>query len=497
MKIRLHRLLGALITITLVSACDAANPSESAAPNASLGTQGLSSPAVPSTPSNDTPQSSPRGPSTAQVYSASGEIDDVLFAPDGRIVVVEHEGRRSLIVTLDESGRTMTGWPWSEGATAEPAAAAALGADASVYIAVRRAEGVPLRFHWTLHRLDAAGREMPGFPIKLADARSCEVSVAPDGSACVACQSENEWTRAATTEVRVVRSDGTTAPGWPIAVVGSASVKGFRRPDGATVLAVSEPPTVTVVLRTGETASGWPRSVAKGAGISIDASGRVRLTSWAVSDASYGNVTRTTYMLLGLDGEGVPGWPISVDGWWSSPLETDDGSMTVVSDRYGAYRYRGDGSIADGWPVEDVPVSPGSMPVDAGSGDVVVVATSVSLVEASGRVADGWPVELPPIAMSCPDCAGGTGGPLDPAVGEEAIHVATYREKWPQLVTLTRDHGGPHQSTRLVGAVGDTIRWLRIAPSGGVWMLLDRSSDETRAIVSTLVPVAQDVPIPE
>ena len=78
-------------------------------------------------------------------YETTGQISDVLFALDGRVVVVEGNlgAETSRVVTLTADGAIVDGWPWAPPPTGDWIAMAELGPDGSVYVAVRGAQGLP------------------------------------------------------------------------------------------------------------------------------------------------------------------------------------------------------------------------------------------------------------------------------------------------------------------------------------------------------------------
>lgn len=497
------RLIGAFVVLALVAGCDQPTPTPvPAIPAATLALPSTPS-AVPTASATTAPSPSPTGPAAAaRTYQGAGEIGDVLFPADGRIILVERDwtADRSRVVALDGAGAVLPGWPWTQGDTGDPIATAALGPDGSLYVAVRGAQGIPETYTWTLHRLDTQAAELPGFPVVLPDVPFCALTVGAGGIAYASCERDNEATGTTTTMIRAVRPDGMTVVGWPIAIGGSGSIAGFR-PDGALVIAVGGPSaTITAVLPDGSTAKGWPRSAPDGDTVVVDAAGRVHVTAWDWSDGECGPATRTTYTVLGLDGTTAPGWPIKLKGWASEPLVVDDGSMTIVTGDGRAIRYGRDGTVADGWPVKSIGVDvgcySGSRPVATGAGRVVVLGHGrATLLSAGGRIAGGWPVRLPYApAIICPDCTPGPTGPLDPAVGKRGIYVAAYRADRPRLMALDRDGTLPKARQHAFGKVGDTVEWLRAAPDGRIWALLTRWSDEAQATMSFLVPVAEDHP---
>ena len=390
------------------------------------------------------PSASPSaGAPKARTYRATGEIGDVRFAPDGRIVLVERDwaANVSRVVALDPYGNVLPGWPWTQGDTGDPIAMAELGPEGSVYVAVRGAQGDPQTYTWTLHRLDAEARELAGFPVALPDVPFCGMAVGPDGTAYLNCEREDATTTAGVTSVRAVRPDGSTANGWPVVLQGGGTIDGFR-PDGALVITtVGERGWQIAVIRPdGTSAPGWPR------GTPVGSTWRSTAAAGSTSPATTGPRASAAPRpapptpCCGATGPRFAGWPVTLRGWASEPLVADDGSMTILTMNGRAIRYGRSGKVVDGWPVTGVGVSvgcySGSVPVSAGKDGIVVVGDGqATRLTNGGRIARGWPVDLPyRPAITCPSCTPGPAGPLAPAIGERGIYVAgtaaTDRGSW-------------------------------------------------------------------
>ena len=509
-----ERFVAVILVTALVAACDTGlrTPVTSVPPTtvppATVPTPAPSDQAptlAPSAAPTAAPSPSPtaRPATAAHAYAAGGEIEDVSFAPDGRIVVVvrDWEAAEWRVATLNAAGTVQPGWPWSAGAGEERLAAAAPGPAGSLYVAVRGPEAD----HWVLHRLDAAATELPGFPVKLPKASICTLTASPTGVAYTACEQENAATDTTAGVVSAVGPDGSPVAGWPIRFDGGASLVGFR-PNGTIVISAADAhgPFVTVVRPNGSTVAGWPRSMPNGGSITIDGRGRIHLTIQRWEEDACAPAISATYRVLRGNGSSVSGWPVKVRGWASEPAVGADGSMTIVTGAGRAIRYAPDGTVVDGWPVRGVKVTVGcsgyvgSSPTDAGSGSVVVTggdAAAVTLLTPGGRVARGWPVALRyELAIVCRFCTGSNGGPIPPAIGKRGIYVAAYGGRnRPRIVAIDRDGSLPAKRQHAFGKAGDEILWVRIAPSGRVWMALSRASGEN--VTGLLVPVANDRPL--
>jgi hypothetical protein len=499
---------GALLVLALAAACQSPtaslvpSPSATAVANAPSPSPSPSPTPSPSPSPTDAPPASPTPAPGARGYTANGEAGDVLFTPAGRIVMVTRDlsKDRTQVVELDANGAVLPGWPWSAGDTSSPFATAALGPDGSVYVAVGSASADRKTYAWKLHRLDAGGRELAGFPVKLPPVEQCLLSPTTDGAVYVTCEHEDENTAAATSTLTTVRPDGSTPAGWPVKLAGSASIEGFT-PDGTAIVwdAAAHGSKITALRADGSVAPGWPVAAPRDGGYAtVDSAGRVHLATWTYEEDECGAGTGVTYSVLATDGKTLPGWPVHVQGWASAPLAGDDGSSTIVTQAGKAIRYGIDGSVMTGWPVSGVSVAvgcnSGSWPVSAGGGDAVVVGSKVTLLSSAGAIAPHWPVKLPyAAAIECPSCTPGPGAPLAPAMGVTNVYVAAYGGDRPRIITIGRDGTLVDGGQRAFGRTGDEIGWVRIAPSGRVWMLLTRTVDESTT--SLLVPVGQDRPI--
>jgi hypothetical protein len=399
-------------------------------------------------------------------------------------VLAEGDGR---VTVLDSDGRPVPGWPWTPGDTSDAALRVAFGPDDSLYVTAGGER-------WSLHRLGRDGKEMAGFPVDLPSKQLCDLAV-NEGAAYVDCRSEDEETGAGTTELKVVDQDGSTRAGWPVRLAGLFTPAGFG-PGGRVYLYAwygEQGGRITALASDGTEVAGWPRKIGGEGepGVAIDAQGRVRVrTDRDVAQQQCGLPDKTVYTMLRADGSTESGWPVTVKGWSSLPELNDDGTMVVASATGKVTAYSPRGVVEDGWPVSKVDVSVGctggSQPWAAGDGATVVLGDDhATLLAADGRVASGWPVTLPyGPADSCGfACTPGGMGPMEPAVGERAVYIGAYQGDLggpgtegtntvqPRVMVVERDGSMPSDAQLLVGEVGDTLSWLRIAPTGRVWAL--------------------------
>jgi hypothetical protein len=480
------------VALALVAGCSA---SPGASPQPTVAVTPTPAPATGTPSPGPAISSSPTpGPTVTPVPSGwpyTGEMNDALFGEDGRVVLVG-----SSITVLDNSGSTVPGWPWTPANPGDAALRVAFGPDGSLYVAAR--VGSPGAWSWSLHHLGPDSKETAGFPVDLPAVSSCDVAV-NEGDAFIYCQDEDEEAGVVTSEVTVVRPNGSTRDGWPVRMAGGVQAAGFG-PDGRVYLHADFGDAqikITALASDGTTIAGWPRTLTRG-GVQIDAQGRVRVTSRSDITEQCGLPDETVYTMLRADGSTGPGWPVTAKGWSSDPELGDDGTMVIASATGQVTAYSSHGAVKDGWPVRRVSVAvgcwDGSRPWAAGDGTMVVVGDgSATLLTADGQVASGWPVTLPyEVASSCPVCAPGPGGPLAPAVGKRAVYIGAYQgeahgtdgtnSRQPRVMVVERDGSMPPDAQRLIGTAGDTIWWVRIAPTGRVWALLISQDGSTGAL---------------
>ena len=72
---------------------------------------------------------------------------------------------------------------------------------------------------------------------------------------------------------------------------------------------------------------------------------------------------------------------------------------------------------------------------------------------------------------------------MDPAVGKRAVYIGAHQGDLggsgtegtntvqPRVMVVEGDRSMPPDAQLLIGKVGDTLSWLRIAPTGRVWAL--------------------------
>jgi hypothetical protein len=423
-------------------------------------------------------------------------VRDALFGQDGSVVTVELDPIDQLVRVVRHlaDGSIASGWPWTPAPTDASMADIALGPDNSVYV-IGRADpvnGGP--WHEALHRLDASGHEMPGFPVVMQAVDYCGLHVAGDGRAVVSCEGEDT-----AGSVTAITPDGTAASGWPVKTPVLTQVLGVRH-DGAVLLGTQGPAALKVSLLgpDGRPVPGWHRrAFSDTSQIAFDDAGRIRVVSWTYANGECAPILSTTYTVLAADGRSAPGWPITVKGWGSVPVVRADGSMVATTSGHGLDAWSLSGRRLRGWPTSGVDIASGcnggSNPAATGDGGVVVVGhRSVTRFTASGAVVSGWPVRLPgTVAIECRTCTPGPAAPLNAGVTAGKVFVAVYLgadQQTARIVGLNL-HGRPLAGfPKGIGKSGDEVAWLRTGPDGRVWALL-LTDTGGYGDASTLVPL--------
>jgi hypothetical protein len=469
--------------------------SSSPAPTPSSTAIATASPAATPSP---LPTPSPWPVADGWPYDTDAYILDAQFAPDGSVFTVEfiEVGVVRVVRHLAE-GSVAAGWPWTLDAQDTSYADIALGPDSSVYVieSVEPIDGSPWRE--TLHRLDAGGSEMAGFPVKMPSLSSCGLHVADDGRAIVVCEGED-----VAGSITEILPDGTTASGWPVTPRVTSWVIDVGR-DGSVLLGtrVSADWRVSLLGPDGRPVPGWHLpSFPDLTEVGFDLAGRIRVVSWiyAEDEGECGPALSTTYAVLAADGRSAPGWPITIKGWGSRPVVRADGSMVVAASGHRLRAWSLAGRPLPGWPTHGIDIaaacSGGTDPTDAGAGGVVVVGDHhITRFDASGKMMPGWPVRQSwTQAVSCPLCTRGPSAPLSAGVTADTTFAAVDVGGDPDVVDLVGLdlHGRPLAGFPQRIAKPDLeVAWLRAGPDGRVWVLLWNDQGATGRTSSSLVPL--------
>jgi hypothetical protein len=430
---------------------------------------------------------------------ADGWFNAVRFAPDGSVVTVEMSTsvEEVKVVRLGPDGVIAAGWPWRQSNV--DLADAATVPDGSTYVIARTAVEISL-WKWSLHRLDAHGRETAGFPIKLPAVELCRIvtdPVDPASVAVVACAGQDDTTTLWTTTVTRVGPNGRVAAGWPTRVHGMGSPLGFLS-NGDVVLSVSDYDLArsrasvrAVLLRPGGRPDpAWQAVRFSDTSTVLMLSAGVTVVSRVYADGECGAALSTTYRVLGADGLPARGWPVTIKGWGSDPVVRDDESLVVAASGGRVRAWSAAGHTLPGWPLSGIDLAMGcdtgptpiGTGVGAGPGAVVVVGDKdVTMLGGHGVVVTGWPVELTDsIARTCMSCTPGPAGPISPAANSAGVYVPLYRHSpgdaslngQPRVLVLDQN-GRPATSwDGLIGAPGDELLSLQGAIPGRVWAVV-------------------------
>jgi hypothetical protein len=272
------------------------------------------------------------------------------------------------------------------------------------------------------------------------------------------------------------------------------------------------PVTLDAITSDGTEVPGWPKPIdgdwLTEVASDPDGSLRVRLTSPLEGQCS-GPSEKDSYLALAADGSAVPGWPIRLGRWASTPVVAPDGTMYVTADGGRADAFSRTGALPPGWPVRGLDVRAGCSypepPVLLGEDGILVICEDrVTAVRPDGRVAPGWPVALgggldavvpPPLAPV-----------VSPAVGAHLVFFVTCEPAdedssacaGRRLVVLARN-GSVVASTAFGTEVVDpSVESVHMAPTGRVRGLIhgfDASDPDGSASRGYLLPVGDDEPV--
>jgi hypothetical protein len=349
---------------------------------------------------------------------------------------------------------------------------------------------------------DPVGDE-PGWPVVVSG--PCRgTAKSPDGTAYAACDIREEVL------VHRLDANGLPVPGWPVRLPGStASVYSnlftIACGDDASSLVLTSGGSVVVATVDGDEAvlhvlepsgkprPGWPRPF-PGDGPQVDGIGGNGCRGFDVgSDGSilawgYEGVEqdieliadRTEFVVYERDGRTRSGWPNGSTGAASRPAFADDGSVSYVSASGKVWRHEAGGSIDDGWPYQlPTPVAPYLAPDDR----IIVVAGDRGAEEAvslsrTGAVTDGWPVPLGGVQTRC--LFGDT-----PCTGS----VAPVFSSDGTLYVALNDG-----SVIAIDAAGEVLPGWPVGLGAGVHAVALAVVDDARLVVTTASCSPNDVP---
>jgi hypothetical protein len=254
-----------------------------------------------------------------------------------------------------------------------------------------------------LHLYDEREREVPGWPVALAD--GCwgnPPATATDGTAYVVCSGKTGVI------VHAFDTRGRAVDGWPVPLdgrdsyaswntfdVGSGATPSLRvTNDGSVVIGTNGPRRswfrLTALSPNGRTRPGWPVDLpghAQGFDVANDGS----VVAWwyeGYEPAIQLVARRTVFTRLDARGRTETGWPVGSQGAASGPLMLDDGGIIYTTETGRVWRHDRDGDVVDGWPFQ----LPEAVAPRAHRDQLVFVGRSwVTVLDDTGREAEGWP----------------------------------------------------------------------------------------------------------
>jgi hypothetical protein len=350
------------------------------------------------------------------------------------------------LAALDAAGRMRPGWPVELGLGSVKGLA--VGSDGLITILVQSGGNqAGVGGTYGLHRLDAGGREIAGWPTVSDQATDCAAPlVTADGSAYLVCQTAGG---AGSMRLSAFDTQGSMRAGWPVTLASTDFRPAPRLgPDGTLyVFAMNADGSgrLHAFGPDGRDRAGWPVSTpAWTSGYLLAPDGTIRLVWYG--DLVGGECTdaqTTVVSAIGADGRTLPGWPRVIDGVATSPVldagstiymasanvqSGSSGQVTVVA--IGA-----DGRTRAGWPAtpagfaSDCPdleltlaLSPGGPLYLLGN---LTVGGRVIALSTDGQTLPGWPYPTQYLDTGCNDCTPG-GAPQAPATGTDGTaYLAT------------------------------------------------------------------------
>ena len=432
------------------------------------------------------------------------------------------------VAALDPAGRMRPGWPVELGLGS--VAGLAVGSDGLVTILVQSGGNqAGVGGTYSLHRLDAGGREVAGWPTVSDSATDCAAPlVAANGSAYLVCQLGGG---AGSMRVSAFDAPGSMMAGWPVTL----TTADFRPtpvlgPDGTLyVFAMNADGSgrLHALGPDGRDRTGWPVSTpAWTSGYLLAPDGTVRVVWYGDNVGGVCINARTTVIsAIGADGRTLAGWPRTIDGVATSPV-LDAGSTIYMasanvqsgsSGQVSVVAIAADGRTKAGWPVtpagfaSDCPdreltlaLSPGGPLYLVGNLLSPNVGGRVIALNTAGQTLPGWPYRTGYLDTGCNDCApnsppqapatgtdgtaylatgGGSGTPSTKIVALDAR--AQVRSGWPYPLPSSTD---TYLSVRLT-----------VGPAGDLYLALvsEPNQDVMTGDVATLIVLRPDgTPVP-
>ena len=459
----------AIVVAVLLAGCTSApSPAPivapSSGPQASPSGLAAGSPTVTLAP-NPTPASSaptPEPPAGPSGWPYTLDDAEPIFGLDGTVYFLARDAAgayQRVVGALNAAGHMKPGWPIEPRAGSD-FGSLAVGPDGSVYMEERGGLAVGN----VVHRLDALGRDLPGWPFDLPKDFTCpagepyntddprtpavddpcyppRLDIAANGVAYLTNH------RATGPLLLAIHPSGTIVPGWPVVLddqdwsqpqLGSdGSMYLVGRPTGTPTYhptrgVIDNDAELWAIGPNGTQRSGWPVPVPNVRGFVIGPNGDVVVSS-LIDDVGElcPNPRRTVFTVIGPDGRTRPGWPRGSTGHASSPVVGADGTIYYVSATAKVYAHDRAGEVKAGWPVAAPGATNGCGPERphlAPDGTIHVVGDRVYARSADGGTPAGWPYRPagdligPCIDSEC------VGEHVNPVFGPDGtVYVVTYR----------------------------------------------------------------------
>jgi hypothetical protein len=309
-----------------------------------------STPAVRTAPP-PTPAFSPRAhgaapkgwPATIEHAQADGRV-----APDGTAYFVDGD----YLLAVDAAGKELPGWPQPLDFTADLNVQLAFASDGSVYVWGASDD--------TLDRFGRDGSRSPGFPFRraaIADVVPMRqgVLVVSSTSGSVACGNVRGL-------ATVLGDTGAASSTWTLrgeflAVGPDGTIYSLERTPSADGSSVTD--SIFAYDAAGAVEPGWP--IAGYGGLTFDPDGRIYLWSWTfrpmpgISMEGPGLALRTAVTSVDAGGRVAAGWPKTFEGAASEPVFGPDGtvylSLEIATATDSILAFAPDGTAKPGWPV--------------------------------------------------------------------------------------------------------------------------------------------------
>lgn len=310
---------------------------------------------------------------------------------------------------------------------------------------------------FALHRLGVDGRELPGWPFRIAPPAGChDPVVALDGTAYLACWSGDGGKDL----LYAIDPEGHARDGWPVAIDGLVLSSRLMVTTDGTVFISTWPEgldgasSLSALGPDGRPRPGWPVSLSPHLGDYLLGPDGSVVVWWddPLPGAICKDASRMFYTVLGSDGLPLPGWPREgKPGWPVQDLAGYDDGCTLAS------------------------------PYLRPDGTVYFHADEVTALSPDGRPRPGWPVR--PAGSLGPRSSCDADAPMRPRLAfgpGGSVYLAVFHEDpaelWADVLALDRDGrvlpGWPHRLPLPLGGGVGVVRSLDVAPNGRLYVTL-------------------------